>query len=170
MHAIGRGQRLQRRPVNLWRVIAAAADIVRPRLAQRGQTLVIDVPSRLQLEGDPVWLGRLFVELLDNAAKFGAHGGMVGVRADSRDGDAVAVVTVSDDGIGIDAEMIDRVFAPFCQRDRPLEQHAADTGVGLTIARRIVELHDGQIRAESGGPCRGAAFVVTLPLGRRAAH
>jgi signal transduction histidine kinase len=168
LHAIGRVARLRRRRVDLRRVIESAAQLVRPHLAQRGQVLVVEVPPRLRLDGDPSWLRRLFVELLDNAAKFGTSGGMVGVHAEACADDAI--ITVSDDGIGIGAEMTERVFAPFCQHDRPLQQHAADTGLGLTIARRIAELHDGRIHARSAGLCRGSAFVVTLPLPPRAAH
>jgi len=99
--------------------------------------------------------------LLHNAAKFGRDGGRVTVAARA-DGGAVEL-RVTDDGVGIDPGLLDRVFDPFVQAERSLARSQGGLGLGLALVRGLTEVHGGTVRAESAGPGHGATFVVRLP-------
>jgi signal transduction histidine kinase len=151
-------------------VIDQAVEATHPLLADRRHRLVRPAPRRpLWLEADPVRLEQILVNLLTNAAKYTPAGGEIALDAD-RVGDRV-VVRVRDTGMGIPAEVLPRVFDLFVQSDRTLDRSEGGLGVGLTIVKRLVELHGGSVSASSAGPGRGSEFVVRLPAaeGRPAA-
>jgi len=99
---------------------------------------------------------------LNNAAKYTKRGGHIQLTAEREGSDAV--VSVRDDGMGIPGDMLGRIFDLFTQVDRSIEQSQGGLGIGLTLVRRLVDLHDGSIEAYSDGPDRGIEFVVRLPL------
>ncbi len=149
--------------VELAAVIDRAVESSRPLIEQCGHELAVDLsPEPLHLDADPVRLGQVFSNLLNNAAKYTPRGGHIGLTAEREGSDAV--VRVRDDGIGIPADMLARVFEMFTQVDRASDQSQGGLGIGLTLVRRLVDLHDGSIEARSDGPGRGSEFIVRLPL------
>jgi len=113
-------------------------------------------------QGDPTRLTQVVGNLLQNAAKFTAEGGRVEVSLSVNAGNAV--LRLSDTGMGIPPEMLERVFEPFVQTEQALDRHFGGLGLGLALAKGIVERHGGEIRATSDGPGRGAVFTVRLPV------
>src|SRR5205823_14453306 len=99
--------------------------------------------------------------LLNNASKYTPEGGRIRLTAAASKG--VATITVEDNGSGIDPELLPRIFELFVQGDRGLDRSQGGLGIGLTLVKRLVELHQGQVSAESAGPGKGATFRVTLP-------
>lgn len=154
---------LRRAPIELAGVIERAIEVASPALEARGHTLHVDAPERgMRVHVDGERMVQVVANLLHNAAKYTPPGGRIEVRG-WRDGPA-AILSVRDDGIGIDAELLPRVFEPFVQAERPSERHGAGLGVGLAIVRSIVELHGGAVTATSEGPGRGTEIVVRLPV------
>jgi len=154
---------VRRSPVELQQVVRSAVELAEPFIKSRGHTLEVDLPAEpIWLEADGTRLSQVFSNLLNNAAKYTNAGGAI--RLDARViGNRVAV-RVIDIGIGLSQAMLGRVFDMFTQVDYSLERSNAGLGVGLTLARRLVELHDGQLEAFSDGPDKGSTFVATLPL------
>ena len=143
-------------------IVRTAVETVRPLLETCGHELVIETPGEpLELEADAVRLAQVFANLLHNAAKYTNPGGRIVVHAE-RQGDW-AVVTVQDNGIGIDADSLARVFEMFMQGEAG-KARGGGLGVGLTLARTLVEMHHGFIAASSPGPSQGSRFTVRLPL------
>ena len=154
--------RLLRERVRLAEILDLAVEQSRPLLDKAGQKLTVNVPAEsIWLTGDRVRLAQVFTNLLNNAAKFSEPGGRVTITAE-RDGQQL-VVRVADTGVGIAPEMLPQLFDQFAQVDRTLNRTQGGLGIGLNLARRLVELHDGVIDAKSAGPGRGAEFVVRLP-------
>jgi CheY-like chemotaxis protein/anti-sigma regulatory factor (Ser/Thr protein kinase) len=116
----------------------------------------------LFVNGDATRLAQVVVNLLNNAAKFTDRGGHVRVSVE-RSGEH-ARIRVADDGIGIGSDQLDRIFELFTQVDTSLERSRSGLGIGLTLAKTLVELHDGTIAVQSDGLGRGSEFTVTLPL------
>ncbi|MCO5165615.1 MAG: PAS domain-containing protein [Planctomycetes bacterium] len=155
--------RLKREPVALDAVVARAVEASRPMLEARRHVLDVTAPDRpLRCEGDPIRLAQVLANLLNNAAKYTPEGGRVTLGL-ARDG-VEAVITVRDTGPGIPPEMLEKVFELFTQVDRSLDRAQGGLGIGLTLARRLVELHGGSLRARAGSPPPGAELVVRLPL------
>ena len=149
--------------VELAAVVASAVESCRPLVELSGHTLAVGLPpDALTLDADPVRLAQVFINLLNNAAKYTRRGGHIWLTAEREGSDAV--VRVRDDGVGIPADMLSRVFDMFTQVDRAREQSRGGLGIGLTLVRRLIDLHDGSIEARSGGPDAGSEFVVRLPL------
>lgn len=141
--------------------VRSAIEIAMPAIDQKSQELVVqDSSNALYVQGDAVRLGQVLSNLLNNAAKFTPTGGRIQIstRADA----GYAVISVVDHGIGLAPEHLESVFDMFAQ----LQPHSAGggLGLGLTLARSIVRLHDGEIFARSAGVGRGAEFIVRLPL------
>jgi CheY-like chemotaxis protein len=119
-------------------------------------------PPRMQIYADRVRMTQVFGNLLNNAAKYSAAGGRIDVRL-RRQGDD-AVIDISDQGFGIEPEMLPHVFEPFVQGKRDPDQINDGLGIGLSLVRRLVELHGGSVRARSPGSGQGTTVQVRLPL------
>ena len=144
-------------------VLEAALETVQPLLDAAGQGVDLAMPqSPLFLSGDPQRLAQVFANLLSNASKFSAQGARIALSA-SVEGDAVEV-SVRDSGIGLDPAQQAFIFDLFAQVDTSLERARGGLDIGLTLARRLVELHGGRLSAASGGLGRGSEFIVRLPL------
>jgi two-component system CheB/CheR fusion protein len=153
---------LRKMPMDVVEAVRVALETSRPLLASALHEVRTQLPDEpLVVEGDPVRLAQVFSNLLNNSARYTGTRGHVGIEA-RVEGNEV-VVAVEDDGRGIPAEMLERVFEPFTQVDSGATRMHGGLGLGLALARRLVELHGGSIHAESAGPGRGSRFVVRLP-------
>ncbi|HVE65574.1 MAG TPA: MASE1 domain-containing protein [Thermoanaerobaculia bacterium] len=158
--------RVERRTVDLEEVVDAAVDTWRHLILQRNQELKVELPKEaLRIEGDPTRLAQIVSNLLHNAAKFTPEGGRISISAAREEG--LAIVRVRDTGRGMAPEELERVFDLFVQGPPPLDRPQGGLGLGLTLARRLAELHKGRIEARSDGPGRGSDFVVRIPLSER---
>ena len=154
---------LQKGRLDLRAAVARAVDSVRPLIESRGHDLSIALPEDpIPLEADSSRLEQVLCNLLNNAAKYTEPGGRIDLEA-GRDGDH-AFVRIRDTGIGIAPELLPRVFDLFTQEERSLDRSQGGLGIGLTLVRRLVELHGGRVIANSAGVGRGSEFVVRLPL------
>jgi signal transduction histidine kinase len=161
-----RGQiTLRRERLDFARLVSQCAEDHR-RLFDRARTpLTVQVPhTPVWVNGDSTRLSQVVVNLLDNAAKFTPPGGEVNVRltSDARTGEAL--LTVTDTGIGIDAAVLPTLFQTFAQADASLDRSRGGLGLGLAVARGLLELHSGHIEARSSGSGTGSVFTVRLPL------
>jgi signal transduction histidine kinase/ActR/RegA family two-component response regulator len=153
---------VRRGPVDLGTLLRAALDTTRSVIEAAGHELVVSIPTEpIAVEGDAVRLTQVFANLLTNAAKYTNPGGRIQVSA--RKVGEQAVVRVRDNGIGISPKHLDSVFEMFMQVDRSSRRSQGGLGIGLTLARSLVAMHDGRITAHSNGPGTGSEFVVTLP-------
>ena len=160
---VSRGKlELRRRPVLLHEVLVAAIETSRPAIdAQRHRLDLVQPPEDVWLDGDLTRLAQVFANLLNNSAKYMEPGGTITVAATASPTEVV--VAVSDTGIGIAPEMLPHVFDLFVQADRSLERAQGGLGIGLTLVRRLVELHNGSVSVSSEGAGKGSQFVVRLP-------
>jgi signal transduction histidine kinase/DNA-binding response OmpR family regulator len=155
--------RLVVEPVELASVVEQAVEAVRPLVEQAGHRLVVELPAEpVALSGDKARLTQVLTNLLNNAVKYSDRGAAISVAAVVEG--AEAVVRVFDTGIGIPADLLPRVFDLFTQANRSLDRSQGGLGVGLTLVRRLVEMHGGSVEARSDGPGRGSEFVVRLPV------
>jgi PAS domain S-box-containing protein len=154
---------LRRSSVQLSAALAAAQESARPLLEAKGHTLVLKVPEPVRLVADPVRLAQVLANLLVNAAKYTDTGGRIELEAHREQDDLV--VAVRDNGIGISADMMPRLFTLFAQASPALERAEGGLGIGLSLVRGLVELHGGTITAHSEGAGYGAEFIVRLPIG-----
>jgi PAS domain S-box-containing protein len=153
---------LRKRHIDVAVVIRQAVSGAQPLADSAGHAIDVSVPAGpLLLHADPVRLTQVFGNLLNNSCKYTPPGGTIRVTA-RREG-ADAVVTVSDTGIGIPADKIASIFDMFTQVDRSLERSQGGLGIGLTLVKRLVEMHGGSVEAQSAGPGQGSSFVVRLP-------
>jgi signal transduction histidine kinase/ActR/RegA family two-component response regulator len=153
---------LQLQIVNLATIIDRAVETSRPLMDGRGHHLTVSLPSEgVFLEADGGRLAQVFANLLNNAAKYTDPGGRISVTASTQPG--FVVVRVSDTGCGIDGTVLPHVFDLFTQADRSISHSQGGLGIGLTLVRRLVELHGGMVRATSEGAGNGSEFEVTLP-------
>ena len=144
-------------------VLTSAVESSRAFLAAHGhRPLVALAPKTARLEGDPVRLTQILVNLLNNAAKYTPQGGKIWVDA-AVQGDR-AIISVKDSGVGIANDQLQQVFEKFYQVDRALERSESGLGLGLTLTRRLVELHGGTVEARSDGLGKGSEFIVSLPI------
>ena len=151
-------------PVDLSVVLARARELSEPLIEERRQRLHVNAPGpeTLIVEGDLVRLTQVLANVLNNAAKYTDLGGEI--RVDVTRTDAEAVIRISDNGAGLDPEMLPRVFDMFTQADRTLDRAKGGLGLGLTLVRQLTELHGGSVQAASGGLGQGSQFTVRLPL------
>ncbi len=154
---------LRREQVELAAVVKSAVETSRPLIEQMGHELTITLPPQpVYLDADPVRLSQVYLNLLNNAAKYTEPGGHIWLTAERQDSDAV--VTVKDTGVGIPAEKLPHVFDIFTQVDQSLERSQGGLGLGLTLVKRLTEMHGGSVEAKSGGPGTGSTFTVRLPV------
>jgi hypothetical protein len=149
--------------MDLHGAVSRAVEAARPLVDARKHRLAVSMPpGTIAINGDMTRIVQVIVNLLNNAAKYTPDGGAIslGIGTDGDD----AVIRVKDTGIGIPAHMLEHVFDLFTQGERSLARTEGGLGIGLTLARRIVTLHGGSIRATSPGPGHGSEFVVRLPL------
>jgi PAS domain S-box-containing protein len=154
---------LRRGPVELSAVVARAVETAQPVVEAEGHRLTVSLPPEpLWLDGDLVRLAQVVGNLINNAAKYTEGGGTIRVAAD-REGNE-AVLRVRDTGIGIAPNLLPRIFDMFVQAERRTRDARGGLGIGLTLVRRLVEMHGGSVVAHSEGPGKGSEFVVRLPL------
>ncbi|HTE06017.1 MAG TPA: diguanylate cyclase [Planctomycetota bacterium] len=161
--------RLQVGMVELSAIVDMAVQTCRAPIERMQQYLELDLPPHpVRLPGDPVRLTQVVINLLDNACKYTPSGGRIWITAAVRE--RSLVLNVSDNGIGITKETIPNIFDLFVQDSHAATMHAGGLGIGLAVARGLVEAHGGSIAASSPGRNGGSRFVVTLPMsGKRAA-
>ena len=148
-------------------IVQRALATAHPLLEGRNHELSTDISSELMpLHVDPTRVEQILVNLLTNAAKYTQEGGKISVRAYPSDGQAV--FKVQDNGIGIPSEMLPRVFELFTQVDQSLDRSQGGLGIGLTVVRRLTEMHGGRVSVKSNGLGCGSEFTVVLPLTLRA--
>jgi CheY-like chemotaxis protein/anti-sigma regulatory factor (Ser/Thr protein kinase) len=154
---------LRREPVELAEVLRSAVETSRPLIEACGHQLVVTVPLEpIGLDADPTRLAQAISNLLNNAAKYTNRGGTIRLGAE-RQGREV-VVSVLDTGIGIPPEMLSRVFEMFTQVQHSSERAEGGLGIGLTLVKRLVEMHGGSVEARSEGPGKGSEFLLRLPI------
>ena len=147
--------------------IERAAEMTAPIFSERRHELDLRLPEPLMVTGDLVRLAQVFANLFTNAAKYTEPGGHV-VVSTHVDNDQV-VVQCHDNGIGMDAELLPRVFDLFVQGAPDSDRHQGGLGLGLALVRALVTQHGGTIEARSGGPGQGSTFIVRLPLAQEEA-
>jgi len=154
---------LRKERVELATVINGAVDTTRPLIEAAGHALTITLPPMpIYLDGDPLRLAQIFSNLLNNAAKYTERGGHIWLTAVTDRGNVV--VSVRDNGVGIPQEALPRIFEMFAQVDRSLEKSQGGLGIGLTLVKRLVELHGGSVEANSEGVGKGSEFKARLPM------
>jgi len=160
---------LDLRPVSIADVIRPVADRLRPQFEDKGVTLQVEIPPDLP----PVWadtgrITQVLLNLVGNALQYTPPGGQVTVHASvakkRRTGDGWLLITVSDTGIGIPPEHLPHIFERFYRVDRSRSRAGGGSGIGLTIAKHLVQAHGGRIWAKSAGVGQGSTFSFTLPL------
>lgn len=166
MSRISRGKlELRREHVELASIIHQAMETCRPMAELANQEITVTLPPLpLYLNADAFRLSQVFSNLLTNACKFAGQRCRISLTAAPSEGEVTVVV--KDDGIGIPADKLGAIFEMFSQVDQSLERSQGGLGIGLTLAKRLVELHGGSIEAHSGGPGEGSEFVVRLPLAK----
>ncbi len=159
---------LSPRPTAVRQIVDQAISVVAVAAQAKQIRVANDIPPDMPLvNADPTRLQQILVNLLGNGVKFTPAGGRVSVAAGTRG--TQVWVSVEDTGVGLPPEELVRVWDPFYQVESPLRRRHGGSGLGLTIVRRLVELHGGVVRAESDGVNRGSCFTFTLPLAPAAA-
>jgi CheY-like chemotaxis protein len=157
---------LRKAPVELWAVVQSAVETARPQIEASGHTLTVTLPAQpVLLHADQTRLAQVFWNLLNNSAKFTEPGGRISLVAEMEG--CEAVVTVQDNGIGLTAESIPRLFELFSQVDRSLERVQGGLGIGLALVKGLTEAHGGRVEARSSGLGQGCTFTVRLPATER---
>jgi signal transduction histidine kinase len=155
---------LRHEAVVLSSLVARAVEAARPVIDERGHRLTLDLPDEpVTLTGDPARLEQVLANLLNNAAKYTDVGGRIWVRAFVDAGEVV--LSVKDNGAGLTPEMREHVFDLFVQGPEVRAYARGGLGIGLTLVRRLVEMHDGTVDVRSDGLGEGSEFIVRLPLG-----
>ena len=154
---------LRKGRVELASVVHHAVEACRPTMESDTHDLSITLPTQpIYLDADPTRLAQVLGNLLNNACKFTDKGGHIWLRVE-REGKQ-AVIRVRDNGIGIAADQLPRIFEMFMQVDTSLERSVSGLGIGLTLAKNLVEMHDGTLEVHSAGAGQGSEFVVRLPI------
>ncbi len=154
---------LQKQSVDISALVVDALEAIRPSMDARRQNLLVSLPATaVQMHCDPTRLMQVLQNLLNNANRFTAEGGTICITTSVADGQLS--IEVSDNGEGIDPDLLPRLFNVFAQGEQPLHRPQGGLGMGLAIARNIVEMHEGTIVADSAGRGRGSQFTMRLPI------
>ena len=154
---------LRKSNIDLRETARSAIEALSPFMAERQTQLSVDIDNRsIPVYGDPARLQQIQANLLSNASKYSPEGAEVHLEVRRQGGQAR--IRVSDNGRGIEHEMLPRIFDLFVQGPQSMARTDGGMGIGLTLLRQLVHLHDGTVEAHSGGPGRGSVFTVTLPL------
>jgi signal transduction histidine kinase len=154
---------LQRRPIELAEVITQAMESVEPLMRERRHRVFVSTSYEpLYVNGDGARLVQCLSNILTNSAKYTDSGGEI--RIEERAESGWAVVSITDNGVGIPPELLPQIFDLFVQSDRSLDRSLGGLGIGLSVVQRLVEMHGGFVSASSPGPGGGAKFEVRLPL------
>jgi CheY-like chemotaxis protein len=144
-------------------IIQIAVEIARPTIDEFQHELAISLPTKdIVLDADSTRLAQTISNLLNNAAKYMEPGGVIELVAQRHENSAV--VSVKDSGIGIPPAMLGQIFELFTQVDRSREYSSGGLGIGLTLVKRLVEMHEGTVEALSDGPGKGSEFIIRLPI------
>jgi PAS domain S-box-containing protein len=158
---------LRKQRVTLATVVHSAVETSRPLMEQAGHTFSLTLPpAPVYLDADLTRLAQVFSNLLNNAAKYTEPGGRISLTGELSGGEVL--VRVRDNGLGIPADALPRIFEMFSQVDRNMERAQGGLGIGLTLVRRLVEMHGGTVEARSDGPGQGSEFFVQLPIPKTA--
>jgi PAS domain S-box-containing protein len=154
---------LRKQRIELAKIVQQAAETSLPLIEQAGHRLTIDVPrTAIYVDADLTRMAQVFSNIFNNAAKYTEPGGKIHLTVQRQDGEAI--VSVKDNGIGIPAEMLPNVFDIFTQVDRNLERSQSGLGIGLSIVKKLVEMHGGFVEVKSDGHGMGSEFIVRLPV------
>ncbi len=154
---------LKKQRVELAAVVQSAIETSRPHIEEAGHEFTLTLPpAPIYLDADLTRLAQVFSNLLNNAARYTEAGGRIRLAVERQGSDVV--VSVQDNGIGIAAEMLPRIFEMFAQATPALERSQSGLGIGLSLVKGVVELHGGRVEARSEGPGRGSEFTVRLPV------
>ncbi|HEV8205013.1 MAG TPA: ATP-binding protein, partial [Pyrinomonadaceae bacterium] len=155
---------LRRSEIDLATVIEQAVEVARPLIDAAGQKLTIDLPDEaIYLNADQARLAQVFGNLLNNSCKYTRPNGAISLTA-RRNGNDEVWVSVRDNGAGIPPDKVDSIFDMFMQVDRSSDRSQSGLGIGLTLVKRLVEMHGGSIEVHSAGEEQGSEFVVHLPI------
>jgi len=154
---------LRKERVELAAILKSAVETSLPLIDAAGHELAITLPDQpIFLDADPTRMAQVFSNLLNNSAKYTERGGQIQIQPELQDSEVV--IRVRDNGVGISCDALAYVFDMFRQVDRSLERSQGGLGIGLTLVRRLVELHGGTINAQSEGPGKGSEFIIRLPV------
>jgi PAS domain S-box-containing protein len=154
---------LQSELSELKRIIEMAVQASRPLMEEYNHKLSLTLPDdSVMLEVDPARLAQVVANLLNNAAKYTPEGGRIDLTVKEAGSDVL--IQISDNGIGIAPELLPRIFDLFVQADQSLSRSRGGLGIGLTVVRSLVEMHQGSVTVESDGPGKGSEFTVRIPL------
>jgi PAS domain S-box-containing protein len=167
---VGRGKvELRKERVALRKALEASTEAVQTLMAQQRHELSLSTPrEEIYVEADPARLEQMIVNLLTNAAKYTPEAGRI--RLSAEEGAGEVIIRCKDTGLGLPPEMLEAIFEPFVQFGRPVGRTTTGLGIGLTLARKLAELHGGALSASSAGPGKGSEFVLRLPAHSSAAQ
>jgi PAS domain S-box-containing protein len=155
---------IRKRPVCLSEVVRRAVETSHPLIDHMGHGLTVTLPEEpITVDADLARLAQVLSNLLNNSAKYTERGGHIWLTAERQGSDVQ--VSVKDNGIGIPADQLPRLFQMFSQAERSLDKAQGGLGIGLTLVKRLVEMHGGRVEASSEGSGNGSEFVVRLPAG-----
>jgi len=154
---------LRRKVIDLRQVVRDSLEALQPHIAAKSQQASLSLPDApLPVNGDVARLMQVLFNIMNNAVKYTPRGGEISISAERKQ-DSI-IVRIRDNGAGIPAALLDRIFEAFYQVDRTIDSSQGGLGVGLTLAKQLIELHGGGIMVHSDGPGRGAEFAIYLPI------
>lgn len=150
-----------RRTLELREVLESAVEMASPLFEKKAHRLHVEIEDGLLVRGDRGRLAQVVTNLLTNAARYTEPGGNVWLTALRHDGEVD--ISVRDDGIGMEPELVERLFEPFSQGEQDIDRSQGGLGLGLALVRSLTEMHGGTVYGQSSGPGRGSEFIVRLP-------
>ena len=160
---------LHKQPLELARIIERAVETAAPLIHAQGHALNVSVPGdKICIEGDRIRLAQVVANLLNNAAKYTPKGGNIELLVEPHPREVA--IRVRDNGVGIGPEMLPHIFDLFTQADRSLDRSQGGLGIGLSLVKRLIDMHGGSVQALSEGTGRGCEFVVRLPVSSKQAR